>query len=186
MIWNQVSRIRRIFFFLNFFLFYHFDKPCFEKAVNEALNLYEHLLSASSRDELKALHNGNHSASLCVCTLDACDSEWVTVALHSAFSISTEVMKALFSYYMAARATAAVSAQVLCTPYNHATVYSVTPFNHRCRVHVCLAVTCYLRFWQNDRGPLRATAVTRRWNGYRNKSQLRKLALETTTESPAL
>ena len=34
-----------------------------------------------------------------------------------------------------------------------------------------LAVTCRLpRFWQNDRGLLRATAVTRGWNGYRNKS----------------
>ena len=34
-----------------------------------------------------------------------------------------------------------------------------------------LAVTCHLRFWQDDRGLLRAaTAVTRGWNGYRNKS----------------
>ena len=29
------------------------------------------------------------------------------------------------------------------------------------RVHVCLAVTCHLFFWQNDRGILRATVVTR-------------------------
>ena len=33
-----------------------------------------------------------------------------------------------------------------------------------------LAVTCQLHFWQNDRDLLRATEVTRRWNGYRNKS----------------
>ena len=29
------------------------------------------------------------------------------------------------------------------------------------RVHVCLAVTYHLHFWQNGRGHLRATAVTR-------------------------
>ena len=36
---------------------------------------------------------------------------------------------------------------------------------------LCLAVTCHLHFWQNDRDLLRATVVTRRGNGYRNKSQ---------------
>ena len=49
---------------------------------------------------------------------------------------------------------------------------------HIRKVYVCLAVTCYLRFWQDDRGLLRATAVTQGWNGYRNKSQHRKLTLE--------
>ena len=34
----------------------------------------------------------------------------------------------------------------------------------------CLPVICHLHFWQNDRDRLRATAVTRGWNGYRNKS----------------
>ena len=46
------------------------------------------------------------------------------------------------------------------------------------KMYACLAVTCHLRFWQNDRGLLRATAVTRGWNGYRNKSQHRKSTLE--------
>ena len=41
-----------------------------------------------------------------------------------------------------------------------------------------LAVTCHLHFWQNDRGLLCATAVAQGWNGYRNKSQHRKLTLE--------
>ena len=45
-------------------------------------------------------------------------------------------------------------------------------------VRACSAVTCHLHFWQNDRDLLRATAVTRGWNGYRNKSQHRKLTLE--------
>ena len=36
----------------------------------------------------------------------------------------------------------------------------------------------HLHFWQNDQDPLRATAVTRGWNGYGNKSQHRKLTVE--------
>ena len=46
------------------------------------------------------------------------------------------------------------------------------------KVYACLAVTCHLHFWQNDRNFLRATVVTRGWNGYRNKSQHRKSTLE--------
>ena len=38
--------------------------------------------------------------------------------------------------------------------------------NHICRVHVCLAVTCHLHFWQNDSDLLRTTAVTWGWNKY--------------------
>ena len=44
---------------------------------------------------------------------------------------------------------------------------------HIRKVYACLAVTCHLHFWQNDRDFLRATVVTREWNGYRNKSQHR-------------
>ena len=44
--------------------------------------------------------------------------------------------------------------------------------------YACLAVTCHLHFWQNDRDFLRATVVTRGWDGYRNKSQHRKSTLE--------
>ena len=35
---------------------------------------------------------------------------------------------------------------------------------------MCLGVTCHLHFWQNDRGLLRATAVTRGRNGHRIES----------------
>ena len=31
--------------------------------------------------------------------------------------------------------------------------------SHIRKVYACLVVTCHLRFWQNDRGLLRATAV---------------------------
>ena len=42
----------------------------------------------------------------------------------------------------------------------------------------CLAVTCHLHFWQNDQDHLRATVVTRGWNGHRSEGQQRKLTLE--------
>ena len=58
--------------------------------------------------------------------------------------------------------------------------------NHIRKVYACLAVTCHLHFWQNDRDLLRATAVTRGWNGYRNKSQHRKLTLEKKIPPPLL
>ena len=65
---------------------------------------------------------------------------------------------------------------VLRTPYNHTPCHFMQ--NHNCKVHVCLAVTCHLHFWQNDWGHLPATVVTRGWNGYQNKSQHRKLTTE--------
>ena len=64
----------------------------------------------------------------------------------------------------------------LRTPYNHAPCHFMQSHIHK--VYACLAVTCHLHLWQNNRGLLRATAVTRGWNGYRNKSQHRKLTLE--------
>ena len=35
------------------------------------------------------------------------------------------------------------------------------------RVYASLGVTCHLHFWQNNRDFVRATAVTRGWNGHR-------------------
>ena len=58
--------------------------------------------------------------------------------------------------------------------------------SHIRKVNACLAVTCRLHFWQNDRDLLHATAVTRGWNGYRNKSQHRKLTLENKILPPLL
>ena len=54
------------------------------------------------------------------------------------------------------------------------------------RLHACLAATCHLHFWQNDRDLLRATAETREWSGHRNKSQHRKLTLEKKILWPLL
>ena len=53
-------------------------------------------------------------------------------------------------------------------------------------VHVCIAVTGYLHFWQNDRDLLHATAVTRGWNEHRNKSQHRKQTLDKKILHPFL
>ena len=66
--------------------------------------------------------------------------------------------------------TTALSKQVLCTPCNHAPVYTVTI---RSRIHmvcVSLAVSCHLHFWQSDRDLLRATVVTQGWNRYQTES----------------
>ena len=63
----------------------------------------------------------------------------------------------------------------LCRTYNHVPYHFMQ--THIRTAHAWLAATYHLHFWQNDRDLLRATAVTRGWNGYRNKSQYRKLAL---------
>ena len=80
--------------------------------------------------------------------------------------------------------TAAVLAQVLHTPYNHVPCHFMQ--SHICKVYACLAVTCHLHLWQNDRDLLRATVVTRGWNGYRNKSQHRKSTLGKKILPPLL
>ena len=73
---------------------------------------------------------------------------------------------------------------VLCTRFNHASCHFMQSYIRK--VYACLAVTCHLHFWQNDRDLLRATAVTRGWNGYRNKSQHRKSTLEKKILPPLL
>ena len=58
--------------------------------------------------------------------------------------------------------------------------------SHIRKVYACLPVTCHLHFWQNVRDFLRAIAVTRGWNGYRNQSQHRKPTLEKKILLPLL
>ena len=118
------------------------------------------------------------SALLSRLTVLVCGSTWVTsfVALFVLFLNihRSAVLTALA--WLVPHETAAVLAQVLCTPYNHAPCHFKQ--SHIRKVYVCLAVTCHLHFWQNDRDLLRATVVTWGWNGYRNKSQHKKLTLE--------
>ena len=55
--------------------------------------------------------------------------------------------------WLVLRETAAVSEQVLCTPFKQAPVYSVTLFKAIPVGCMCVfAVACHLYFWQNDRG----------------------------------
>ena len=70
---------------------------------------------------------------------------------------ATNLQRCLVVVWPVSRETAAVSVHMLCTPYSHAPVYSVTSFKaiNICRVRVCLAVTCHRHFWQNDRDLLR-------------------------------
>ena len=53
-------------------------------------------------------------------------------------------------------------------------------------VYACLGVTCHLLFWQNDRGLLHATAVTRGIERTPNKSRHTKLTLEKKLLPPRL
>ena len=117
----------------------------------------------------------------------ACGSTWLSrfiafFVLFFVFNIHRSgVLTALA--WLVLHETAAVSAQVLCTPYNPAPCHFKATY---VKVYACLAVTCHLHFWQNDRDLLRATAVTRGWNGYRNKSQHRKSILEKEILPPLL
>ena len=66
---------------------------------------------------------------------------------------------------------------------HHTTMHHVTMQNHIRKVYACLAVTCHLHFWQNDRDLLHAIAVTQGWNRYQNKSPHKKLTLEKKISS---
>ena len=59
--------------------------------------------------------------------------------------------------------TAAVSAHILCTPYKHAPVYSVTIQSHIRRMHACLDVAYHLHFWP---GSFTCYWETRAWYGH--------------------
>ena len=106
------------------------------------------------------------------------DSTWLTVAFYSVFWTAIKMVylqRCLIVTWLVPRKTVAITARfvypILCAPWHFIQ-------SHIHRVHACLAVTCHLHFWQNGRDLLHATVVTRRWNGYRNMSQHRKLTLE--------
>ena len=61
------------------------------------------------------------------CTEFLCDPDWVTVALYSFLEYPFKWLQCcLVVTWLVPCETAAISAHVLCTPYNHAPVYSVT------------------------------------------------------------
>ena len=97
-------------------------------------------------------------------------STWVTNFISHVFEYPPK-----WYTYSAGMAGATWNCCCLCASsvYNHAPCHFIQSHIHK--VYACLAVTCHLHFWQNDWEYLHATAVTRVWNGYRNKSQHRKL-----------
>ena len=124
-----------------------------------------------------------HSAILC----SRADSLRSHVILHewlAFYSAFLNIHQGGVLTVLASHETTAISAQVLWTSYNHAPCHFMQ--SHIRKMYACLAVTCYLHFWQNDRDLLRATAVTRGWNRYRNKSQHRELTLEKKILRPVL
>ena len=83
--------------------------------------------------------------------------EWL--ALYSFFFLNIHQSGVLTALaWLVPHEMAAISAQVLCTPYNYAPCHFMQSHIHK--VYVCLAVTCHLHFWQNDQDLSRATAVT--------------------------
>ena len=88
--------------------------------------------------------------------------------------VLTQLQHYLVVMWLVLHETAAISAHILCTPYNHVPVYSVTLFKAMC---ACV-FSCILYFWQNDLDLLHVTVVTLGWNRYQNKSVHRKLTLE--------
>ena len=90
-------------------------------------------------------------------------------ALFFVFLLSTEVVYfQRWHGWSVSHELAAISTRsVPGIPYNHAACRHFMQ-SHIRKMHAYLAVTCHPHFWQNDRGLLRATAVTRGWTGYRN------------------
>ena len=103
---------------------------------SQFIYLWEYLFSASFRDEPLALHNGNYS--VIVCFRADPQLHWETSCTQRVLNLHQWLQCCLIVTRLVPRETAAASAQVLCTPYNNAPVYSVTIRSHIRRVHLHL------------------------------------------------
>ena len=123
------------------------------------------------------------------CAHVARDSKWVTVAFYCAYYCPWKWCTGSALWLLHGRChvkCCRLGASSLCTIQPCTSLQCHFIESHIGRVYVCLGVTCHLHFWQNDRDLLCATAVTRGWNGYRNKSQHGKLTHEKKVKkSPA-
>ena len=124
------------------------NRFCLKKKVFYIWTLAERLIS---RWALNASQWQLYSGILWVCTLVICNSEWVTVAFtqHVLEYPPKWLQRCLVVIWLVSHETADVLTQVLCTPYNHAPCHFI--LSHIRKVHGCLAVTCHLHLWQNDR-----------------------------------
>ena len=117
------------------------------------------------------------------CSHVSCNSERVTVSFYHMFKKKkinqSDILTALFGCYIAGAMW-----DCFCSVY---TIQPCTSLQchffqyHIYKVHVHFAVTCHLHFWQSDQDLLCASAVTRGWNRYQNKSAHRKLTMEKKT-----
>ena len=105
------------------------------------------------------------------CDFVACDSKSVAVAFHRTFlsDCLTRWYNAVWLLHGWCRMKLLLSRCALCR-LHHKTINHVMSFNS-CNVHACLSVTGHRHFSRNDRALLRAAAVTRVWNGYRNNGR---------------
>ena len=129
------------------------------------------------------------------CALLICNSASVTLALHSTFfnipwkGALTLWQCCLAATWLVAAKTAPVLAHIMCTPYNHAPVYSVTLF--KATYIGCMSVKLQLAtctFWKEmTRIFFVLFLVTSRWNkGQNNTGQHRRLTLEKPILQPLL
>ena len=96
------------------------------------------------------------------------------------------LLRCLIVTRLVPRESGTVSAHVLCTPYSHASVYSITSFAATYVGCMCvLAVTCHLHFGQNDRDLVRAFAVTRERITTGESAQKVDLGKENPSAAPA-
>ena len=120
------------------------------------------------------LHNGNHSLLLSWAPVVR-DSEWVTVALHTAFRISVKWLQPCLVVRRPCHKKLLLPRCKFCALHNYAPVCSVTLCEATSTGGACVfSSNCQLHFWQNDRSIL----ATWGWNEYQNRSQHRKPTLE--------
>ena len=129
---------------------------CNASCTNRVFISYKHLSSASSHISSKrfimvtiALVSASEQTHY---TLVVCD----LMGDYSAFWTATELVTALFSCYMAGNTCCHL---ITCFAYTiqpctrllcHWTGSHICVYIYIYRVHVCLAVTCHLHFWQNE------------------------------------
>ena len=123
------------------------------------------------------------------CAFVTCHSKWgTTFSMHVLNIHRSGVLKRFLVTWLVPHETATVLAFCSeCTTWPCTMSHHFMPCHfmqshiYICRVHVYLAVTCHLHFWQKDRDLFIATgstAVKRGSNRYQNKSQHKKLTIE--------
>ena len=127
------------------------------------------------------------------CTLVACDSKQLTTAFSSMLWIFTEVVYLHCCTYSGiffgspllhgwCHVKLLLSQWIISARYNHAPCHVTSgKATYIEYIHMCLAVTCHMHFWQNNQDVLSVTVVTRELNGYQNMSQHTKLTMDNKT-----